>query len=109
MVNFITAMKPYATVPLVAKPNAGMPRLEGKKTVFDMGPEYFASFCALFAASGVNLIGGCCGTTPEHIGALKKAACNAPVISPVRKSVSAVSSARGCTIFDHGSPLVIIG
>ena len=109
MVNFITAMKPYATVPLVAKPNAGMPRLEGKKTVFDMGPEDFASFCALFAASGVNLIGGCCGTTPEHIGALKKAACNAPVISPVRKSVSAVSSARGCTIFDHGSPLVIIG
>ncbi len=109
MVNFITAMKPYATVPLVAKPNAGMPRLKGKDTVFDMGPADFASFGKQFAASGVNLIGGCCGTTPEHIKALKKEVGNLPVIAPARKSLSAVSSARGFKIFDLGSPLFIVG
>ncbi len=109
MVNFITAMKPYATVPLVAKPNAGMPRLAGKDTVFDMGPADFASFGKQFVASGVNLIGGCCGTTPEHIRSLKKVVGDAPAIAPVRKSISAVSSARGFKIFDPESPLFIVG
>ncbi|HYA13536.1 MAG TPA: homocysteine S-methyltransferase family protein [Syntrophales bacterium] len=109
MVNFIAAMKPYATVPLVAKPNAGMPRLKGKDTVFDMGPADFASFGKQFVASGVNLIGGCCGTTPEHIKVLKKEVGNAPVIAPARKSISAVSSARDFKIFDPGSPLFIVG
>ena len=81
MVKFIAAMKPFATVPLVAKPNAGMPRLAGKETVYDMGPGDFASWGKKLAAAGVNLIGGCCGTTPEHIAALKKTSGKAPVIS----------------------------
>ena len=109
MVNLITAMKPYATVPLVAKPNAGMPRQVGGETIYDMDPDDFASFGKQFAAGGVNLIGGCCGTTPEHIEALKKKMSRVPVIVPVRKSLSAVSSARGYRIFDMGSPLCIIG
>ncbi|MEN6321619.1 MAG: homocysteine S-methyltransferase family protein [Syntrophaceae bacterium] len=109
MVNLIAAMKPYATVPLVAKPNAGMPRQVGGEAVYDMAPGDFASFGKQFAASGVNLIGGCCGTTPEHIKALKKKMSHMPVIAPVRKSLSAVSSARGYRIFDFGNPLNIIG
>ena len=109
MVNLISAMKPYATVPLVAKPNAGMPRLVGKKTVFDMGHEEFAFFGKRFAAAGVNLIGGCCGTTPEHIRSLKKNVSRTTAVAPVRKSLSAVSSARGFKIFEHGSPLFIVG
>jgi len=109
MVKFIAAMKPYATVPLVAKPNAGMPRLLGKTTVYDMDCREFASWGKALAAAGVNLIGGCCGTTPEHIAALKKKAGKAPVIAPVRKSVSALSSARAFKIFDESSPLLIIG
>ena len=109
MVKFIATMKPYATVPLVAKPNAGMPRLVGKTTVYDMDPREFASWGKALATAGVNLIGGCCGTTPEHIAALKKKAGKAPVITPVRKSISAVSSARSFKIFDEESPLLIIG
>jgi 5-methyltetrahydrofolate--homocysteine methyltransferase len=109
MMNFIAAMKPYATVPLVAKPNAGMPRLAGKKTVFDMGPEEFASFGKRFVAAGVNLIGGCCGTTPEYIRSLKKTIARTPAVTPVRKSLSAVSSARGFKIFEYDSPLFIVG
>ncbi len=109
MINFIDAMKPYATVPIVAKPNAGMPRLTGKKTVFDMGPGEFASFGKKFVAVGVNLIGGCCGTAPEYIRLLKKNVARAPAVMPVRKSLSAVSSARGFKIFEHDSPLFVVG
>jgi 5-methyltetrahydrofolate--homocysteine methyltransferase len=105
MVKFIAAMKPYATVPLVAKPNAGMPRLSGNTTVYDMDPREFASWGKKLAAAGVNLIGGCCGTTPAHIAALKRA----PALAPVRKSISAVSSARAFKIFDEEIPLLIIG
>ena len=109
MLKLIAAMKPYATVPLIAKPNAGMPRLAGKETLYDMDPREFASWGKELAAAGVNLIGGCCGTTPEHIAALKERVGNARVIAPVRKSISAVSSARAFKIFDKSSPLLIIG
>ena len=73
MVEFIAAMKPYATVPLVAKPNAGIPRLEGGKTIFEMDAKTFASFGRKLAKAGANMLGGCCGTTPAHIQKLAKA------------------------------------
>jgi 5-methyltetrahydrofolate--homocysteine methyltransferase len=57
-------------VPLIAQPNAGRPRLEGDRTVFDMGAEAFAEGIAECIASGATLVGGCCGTTPEHIRAV---------------------------------------
>jgi 5-methyltetrahydrofolate--homocysteine methyltransferase len=109
MATFIKTMKPYATVPLVAKPNAGMPKLSGDKTVFDMDPRAFASFGRQFAAAGVNLMGGCCGTTPEHIRALKKALSDTVAIPPSRKSIGAVSSARRVKILDSLNPLCIVG
>jgi 5-methyltetrahydrofolate--homocysteine methyltransferase len=57
-------------VPLIAQPNVGRPRLEGDRTVFDMGAEAFAEGIAACIASGATLVGGCCGTTPEHIRAV---------------------------------------
>jgi len=109
MVTFIEAMKPYATVPLVAKPNAGMPKLLGGETVFDMAPGSFASFGKQFAAVGVNLLGGCCGTTPEHIRALKTSLSDHKSVLPLRKSIGAVSSARRVTVFKPDTPLMIVG
>jgi len=60
-------------VPLMAMPNAGMPVLEGGKTVFKESPEMMAATCADLVKAGVRLIGGCCGTTPAHIAAIVKA------------------------------------
>ena len=54
------------------KPNAGIPILREGKTVFPMGPEEFASYVPEIVAAGADFIGGCCGTTPEHIKAIKK-------------------------------------
>ena len=67
MVDFIAAMKPYEKVPLVAKPNAGVPHLEDGKTIFEMDAKTFASFGRKLAIAGANMLGGCCGTTPAHI------------------------------------------
>ena len=54
------------------KPNAGIPILRKGKTIFPMGPEEFASYVPEIVAAGANFIGGCCGTTPAHIKAIRK-------------------------------------
>jgi 5-methyltetrahydrofolate--homocysteine methyltransferase len=109
MLAMIAAMKPYAKVPLLAKPNAGLPQLIGEETVFDMDPEAFAAFGGSFAKSGVNLMGGCCGTTPDHIAALARSLAAAQPVAPVRRSLAAVSSARHAVILERGNPLAIVG
>ena len=109
ILEFIAAMKPYATVPLVAKPNAGVPHLEGGKTVFDMDATTFASYGRKLAAVGANIIGGCCGTTPAHIKKLAKATASSKPKLPVRKSISALSSARSFLHLTDNQPLCIVG
>ncbi|TFG37585.1 MAG: 5-methyltetrahydrofolate--homocysteine methyltransferase, partial [Syntrophobacterales bacterium] len=109
MVKLIEAMKPYSTVPLVAKPNAGIPQLVGNKTVFSMKPLEFSFFGKEFVSKGVTLIGGCCGTTPEHIQALKEAVAGEKPLPPARRSLSAVSSARRSLVFERNTPLLIVG
>ena len=55
------------------QPNAGLPRYVGGRYIYLASPEYFGEYAKLMAASGVHIIGGCCGTTPEHIRNIKKA------------------------------------
>ena len=109
MLPLIKQMKEYATVPLVAKPNAGIPVLIGEKTVFRMTPGRFASLAGKFAAAGVNMMGGCCGTTLGHIVGLKRALSGVKPAMPSRSSLSAVSSARGAVLFGNNRPLRIVG
>jgi 5-methyltetrahydrofolate--homocysteine methyltransferase len=59
--------------PIWIKPNAGLPSVVEGKTAFPMGPEEFGTFVPKLIAAGANFVGGCCGTTPEHIRAVKKA------------------------------------
>lgn len=66
-------LTPYATVPLLAKPNAGLPAMEGGQAIYHCPPEEFVSYVEELSAAGVRVFGGCCGTTPEHIAALRRA------------------------------------
>lgn len=109
MLNFIKKMRPLAKIPLVAKPNAGLPKIVNNKTIFDLNPKEFASFSGKFIANGVALIGGCCGTTPEHIKFLKNKVINRKAITPKLKSISAVSSARKHVFFNRKEAVTIIG
>lgn len=70
IVEVIAQMAPATDLPLWAKPNAGMPRLVEGRTVFDETPEEMAAHFPALVEAGARIVGGCCGTTPDHIRAL---------------------------------------
>ncbi|MBN1898415.1 MAG: homocysteine S-methyltransferase family protein [Spirochaetes bacterium] len=105
----VKAMKPYARVPVFAKPNAGLPGLKDGKTVFDMTAGSFADFSDELIQAGVNLIGGCCGTSPEYIQLLKKKIDKKKGQRPLIDSISAVTSSRRTEILERGKGLVVVG
>lgn len=108
MAQVIARLKPYARIPLVAKPNAGLPHLQGNKTVFDLDPAGFAAAAGALIAAGASIVGGCCGTTPEHIAALDKAVGDARC--EISQGIDGVISAGGgyCRIAP-GEPFAVIG
>ena len=57
----------YSSIPVLFKPNAGLPYIKDGKTLFDVGPEEFADCIKVLVSKGLRLVGGCCGTTPEYI------------------------------------------
>ncbi|MBN2312825.1 MAG: homocysteine S-methyltransferase family protein [Sedimentisphaerales bacterium] len=67
MAVVISEIRSATSLPLLAQPNAGKPRLIDEKTVFDMAPVQFAEGITACRRAGAKLVGGCCGTTPEHI------------------------------------------
>ncbi|MDD3117598.1 MAG: homocysteine S-methyltransferase family protein [Victivallales bacterium] len=109
MIEIIRGIKPYARIPLIAKPNAGMPRLIDGKTVFGMGPEEFGSFAPAFAAAGINLLGGCCGSTPEHIRCQAALAGQHAPLPPQPAVRGAVCSARKTRLLAADRPFAVIG
>ena len=62
----------YASVPVLLKPNAGLPQVKDGKTFFDITPDEFAHEVESLMSKGVSIAGGCCGTTPEYISALTR-------------------------------------
>ena len=109
MLKVIQKIKPYAKVPLIAKPNAGLPKLINGETVFDMGPEEYAKYIPLLLNAGVNLIGGCCGTSFDYISRIAEHAKDFKPIIPKVKGISALSSARKYVFPSIGNPLNIVG
>ena len=65
----VERMLPWASCPVMAQANAGLPRVEGGETRYDVGPEEYAAAVAGMLDAGVTIVGGCCGTTPAHIAA----------------------------------------
>lgn len=105
IVEIVKAMKPYAKVPIIAKPNAGMPKLVNNKTIFDMSEYKFASYTNKLIKAGACLIGGCCGTTPEYIKLMNKY-----LIKPeikIKKQLNALSGYQ--KIIKTGEQITFIG
>ena len=71
MLTAIEYMAAATSLPLVAMPNAGMPRAVDGRNIYLSSPEYMASFSRKLIKAGVQFMGGCCGTTPSHIRAMK--------------------------------------
>ncbi len=109
MIELIKTIKPYAKIPLVVKPNAGMPKLVCGETVFDMGADEFATYVEGLVEAGANIIGGCCGTTPEHIKAQADVARDLKPAMPQIKAVSAVSAPHATCLLGQEQPFRVIG
>ena len=73
MLDAVERMRAVTSVPLAAQPNAGMPRSVEGRNIYLCSPEYMASYTRKFVAAGVRIVGGCCGTTPDHIRVMKSA------------------------------------
>ena len=71
MVAIAREFRRHTTLPLLIQPNAGLPRMQGATTVYDETPAFMAEKARGLIDAGVSVIGGCCGTTPAHIAALR--------------------------------------
>lgn len=99
-------------LPISIQPNAGMPKLINGQTVFPMSPAEFAAWAPKLAAAGASYIGGCCGTTPQHIKALKQALSNIIIQKPISHypaKYTAVASRTRTVYMGAGLPTVLIG
>ena len=72
LVAIVDTLLAATHLPVIVQPNAGLPRMVDEKTVFDVGADEFAHWAERFLSAGVSILGGCCGTTPTHIAAVRK-------------------------------------
>ena len=96
----------YASIPVIFKPNAGLPAVIEGRTTYDLSPEDFATDMAEAIALGVHAVGGCCGTTPQYIKALVQKTANARPQPIMQKNITCVSSYTHAVIFDK-EPILI--
>ena len=92
MCELVPLFRDYASVPVLVKPNAGLPREENGETVYDVSAEAFAADMRRAAEAGANVLGGCCGTTPAYIAAMVSAIRDVPIVPPTEKGRTLVSS-----------------
>ncbi|MBV7275515.1 homocysteine S-methyltransferase family protein [Clostridium sp. PL3] len=89
----------YASIPVMVQPNAGLPRYDGEKTVYDIKAGEFAEYIKIMAQKGVRIFGGCCGTDPEFIN---KSSAALKGISPLKTEI------KGFTAITSGTDTVIL-
>lgn len=95
-----------SSLPIIVNPNAGIPRVVDGATVYDVQPSMFASHMKEIAQYGVHVMGGCCGTTPDHISAMIEQCRDIPFSEPYDKDISVVSSFSRSVYIGH-RPVVI--
>ena len=73
MLDALETLKTLTAMPLSVQPNAGLPQSIGGRNIYMTSPEYMAEYAKRFIQSGASIVGGCCGTNPEHIRAIRRA------------------------------------
>lgn len=110
LVPIVKIISQNTAKPISVQPNAGMPQLVDGKTIFPMGPEDFGTWAPKLVQAGATYIGGCCGTTPEHIAAIKASLADVeePKFAPLRRRLMLTSRSKTVTV-DKELPTVLIG
>jgi 5-methyltetrahydrofolate--homocysteine methyltransferase len=111
MLAVVEEMLPLCSCPVLAEPNAGLPELRDGQTVFPLEPEEFAQKTAIFAAKGARILGGCCGTGPEHLAALSRAVRHMRTDNIPQRSRAGISLTSRSHLVRIGAdaPFVIVG
>lgn len=109
MITPVVEMTEYATIPVFAKPNAGLPELEDGMTVYKTTPEEFAAVGKKLVEAGAVILGGCCGTTPEHIRALKEAVTGMSLKEPLKAPRRVLTSERKLVEIKLDGNFMVIG
>ncbi len=107
MIELVKEMRENTSLPIIVMPNAGLPESVDGKTVYNVSPQEFAEDMLTIAKQGVSYLGGCCGTTPEHIRAMIELCKNIPDSIPEKKTDTVVSSYS--TAVTIGEKPVVIG
>lgn len=109
MVEVVRRMKEHAFVPIIAKPNAGMPMLVDGKTIYNMEAEEFSLKASLLVKAGASILGGCCGTTPIHIKKLVERVSTHTLPEMSTKRVSVVTTERSLLEIDINKRFLVVG
>lgn len=109
MIHLVEEMAVYADIPMLVKPNAGMPELENGETVYKMTPEEFATSCEKLLDAGASFVGGCCGTTPKHIEALAKRVKGRKNPTIQLKHIPVITSERQNVSVDVDGKFMVVG
>lgn len=107
MMPILREIAKYTSLPIVVKPNAGLPKQKKGETYYDVSPELFAEALKEIVQNGACVIGGCCGTTPNHISAMVQTCKGMEIIKPSPKTETIVSSYGKAVCF--GEEPIIIG
>ncbi len=107
MLEIVPELYAGAAVPVIFMPNAGMPRMDGDKVVYDVTAEEFAAFSRKAVENGARLIGGCCGTTPEHIRLTVLATRDMKPLEIKKQDKGRVTSYN--TVVEFGNRPILIG
>lgn len=107
MAPIVKRITEVSSIPVIVNPNAGLPRRENGKTVYDIDPDEFAGLMEKIAGMGAHVLGGCCGTTPEHISKTVSVCRDVPFVPPERKHRTLVSSFSQAV--EIGAKPVVIG
>lgn len=109
MNEIVRQMKEVAHVPIMVKPNAGIPYLKDGRTVFPMKPKEFAEEMKKLVLEGAGLVGGCCGTTPEHISLLAETVKNLSVPGINTKHCRALTTERKTIPITLDGSFMVVG
>lgn len=109
MVDLVKKMEQMVQIPLLVKPNAGLPKLVNGQTAYDMDAEEFAKTMLPLVQQGATILGGCCGTTPEHIRRLKENLSEVEPVFPKEKDVRVLTNERNFVKIDLDGTFSIVG
>ncbi len=110
MVETVRRMAEVTSIPIIAKPNAGLPSLDGEgNTVYDMEAEAFGRHMKEIVKAGAAVVGGCCGTTPDYIRVLKESVSDMTVVQRNKPQRRFLTSERQTIAFGLSDNFIIVG